>query len=138
MTEPRILAFMCWCSSSGADQAGVEGASYPAGVLPVRIPCSGLLGPEFIIKAFEKGADGVIVTACKPSDMRRVAPSRITETRLRILRGLLETVGVKGQRLQIAWISSQEGTKFADEMSRAVGEIAALGPMKFGEATASV
>jgi len=116
----------------------VEGVSYPAGVLPVRIPCSGLLGPEFIIKAFEKGADGVIVTACKPSDMRRVAPSRITETRLEILRGLLEAAGVRGKRLQIAWISSQEGTKFSDEMSRAVDEIAALGPMKFGEATATV
>lgn len=135
MTEPKIVAFMCWCSSSGADQAGVEKVSYPAGVLPVRIPCSGLLGAEFIVKAFERGADGVIVSACKPSDMRRVAPSRITEARLEILRGLLRAVGIEGERLQIAWISSQEGSKFADEVSRAVDRIAKLGPMKLREAT---
>jgi len=138
MREPKIVAFMCWCSSSGADQAGVEKINYPAGVTPVRIPCSALLGPELVIKAFEDGADGVIVSACKPSDMRRVAPSRLTEARLEILRSLLGEVGIEGERLQMAWISSQEGAKFAEQVSKAAESIAALGPSKLREATRTV
>jgi len=138
MSEPKIVAFMCWCSGSGADQAGVEKISYPAGVMPMRIPCSALLGPELVIKAFERGADGVIVSACKPSDMRRVAPSRLTEARLEILRSLLKEVGIEGERLQMAWISSQEGVKFAEEVTKAAERIAALGPLGFREAMKSV
>jgi F420-non-reducing hydrogenase iron-sulfur subunit len=138
MSEPKIVAFMCWCSGSGADQAGVEKISYPTGIMPVRIPCSALLGPELVIKAFERGADGVIVSACKPSDMRRVAPSRLTEARLEILRSLLKEVGIEGERLQMAWISSQEGAKFAEEVSNAAERIAALGPLEFREAMRSV
>ncbi|HYA22422.1 MAG TPA: hydrogenase iron-sulfur subunit [Thermoproteota archaeon] len=133
MSDPKIVAFMCWCSGSGADQAGVEKISYPAGVTPVRIPCSALLGPELVLKAFEKGADGVIVSACKPSDMRRVAPSRLTAARLEILRSLLREVGIEGERLQMAWISSQEGAKFAEQVSEAARTIAALGPSKLKE-----
>jgi len=134
MRNPKIVTYLCWCSDSGADQAGVEGIKYPAGIMPVKIPCSALLSPEVIIKAFEKGADGVIVSACKPSEMRKVAPSRMTEVHLAILRELLEEVGIEGDRLRLVWISSQEGMKFADQMKAAADRIAALGPLRNKEA----
>jgi len=130
MTAPNIVTFLCWCSDSGADQAGVEGIEYPAGITPMRIPCSALLGTELIVKAFERGADGVIVSACKPSELRREAPSRVTEMRIEILRRLLEEVGIEPDRLQIAWISSQEGKKFADEVSEIARKIESLGPLR--------
>ncbi len=128
-----IIAFLCWCSYSGADEAGVQKLEYSPEVRVIRIPCSALLSPSIMVKAFEKGADGIIVSACKPSEFRYIAPSRQTELRIKILRSLLKTVGISEERLRLVWISAPEGTKFAEEVGKAVSEIEALGPLELGE-----
>ncbi len=61
--EPRIIAFCCnWCSYAGADLAGGMRLKYPANVLPIRVMCSGRVSPHHVLKAFQEGADGVLVT----------------------------------------------------------------------------
>ncbi|MEM2611106.1 MAG: hydrogenase iron-sulfur subunit [Thermoproteota archaeon] len=127
--KPKIIAFTCWCSSSGVDQAGFEGFKYPANVLTVRVPCSAIVNPSIVVKALEEGADAVLLTACKPVELRKIAPSRITEARVSLLRRLLKTVGVEEERVRILWISSNEGGVFANEVSRIVEEIERLGPL---------
>jgi len=134
----KIIAFMCWCSFSGADEAGVLKAQYSPEVSIVRIPCSATLSPSTILKAFEKGADGIIVSACKPSELRLVAPSRLTELRIQVVKSLLRTVGISEQRLKLVWISAPEGAKFAEEIERAVSEIEALGPLRLKEEIAII
>ena len=60
--NPKILAFACnWCSYAGADTAGVSRFQYPPSVRIIRVPCSGRVNPHFILKAFQKGIDGVLV-----------------------------------------------------------------------------
>ena len=60
--RPKIVAFCCnWCSYAGADLAGSSRLSYPADVKIIRVPCSCRVNPMFILRAFEKGADGVIM-----------------------------------------------------------------------------
>lgn len=60
--EPKIVAFCCnWCSYAGADSAGVSRFQYPSTVRIVRVPCSGRVNPQFVLRAFQKGADGVLV-----------------------------------------------------------------------------
>ena len=60
--KPKIVAFCCnWCSYAGADLAGSGRLSYPAEVKIIRVPCSCRVNPLFILKAFERGADGVII-----------------------------------------------------------------------------
>jgi len=60
---PKIIAFACnWCSYAGADLAGVSRLQYPSSIRLIRLMCSGMLTPGFVLKAFEKGADGVLVT----------------------------------------------------------------------------
>lgn len=65
MTEPfhpRIIAFACnWCAYSAADLAGVSRMQYPPNLRIIRVMCSGRVNPNFILKAFERGADGVLV-----------------------------------------------------------------------------
>lgn len=59
---PKIVAFACnWCSYAGADSAGVGRMQYPSAVRVVRVPCSGRVNPHFILRAFQTGADGVLV-----------------------------------------------------------------------------
>ncbi len=60
--SPKIVAFACnWCSYAAADLAGVSRIQYPPNVRIIRVMCSGRINPNFIMKAFEKGADGVMV-----------------------------------------------------------------------------
>lgn len=132
MGRCKIIAFTCWCSNSGVEQAGIEGLKYPTNVLPVRVPCSALISPSLVVKAFEKGADAVLLTACKPSELRRIAPSRLTEARVSLLRRLLKTIGVEEDRLRVLWISSNEGNLFSNEVSRIVEEVEKLGPLNMG------
>ena len=60
--EPEIVGFLCnWCSYAGADLAGTSRKKYPPNVRVVRVMCSGRVEPTLILKAFERGADGVLV-----------------------------------------------------------------------------
>ncbi len=65
MTEaftPKIIAFACnWCAYSAADLAGVSRFQYPPHIRVIRVMCSGRVNPNFILKAFDLGADGVLV-----------------------------------------------------------------------------
>ncbi len=60
--NPKIIAFACnWCAYSAADLAGVSRLQYPTSLRIIRVLCSGRINPNFILKAFETGADGVLV-----------------------------------------------------------------------------
>jgi F420-non-reducing hydrogenase iron-sulfur subunit len=60
--SPKIVAFACnWCAYSAADLAGVSRMQYPPNMRIIRVMCSGRINPNFILKAFELGADGVMV-----------------------------------------------------------------------------
>ena len=60
--EPKIVAFCChWCAYAGADLAGLNRLQYPPNIRLVRLPCSGRINPQFVLRAFQKGADGVLV-----------------------------------------------------------------------------
>ncbi len=60
--QPKILAFCCnWCAYTGADLAGLNRMKYPPNVRVLRVPCSGRVNPQFILRAFQKGVDGVLV-----------------------------------------------------------------------------
>jgi F420-non-reducing hydrogenase iron-sulfur subunit len=61
--EPLIVGFLCnWCSYAGADLAGISRYKYPDNIKIIRVMCSGRVDPLFILKAFESGADGVLVS----------------------------------------------------------------------------
>ena len=67
--EPQITAFVCnWCTYTGADLAGTSRLQMAPNVRIIRLPCTGRIDPLFILKAFERGADGVIVSGCHPAD----------------------------------------------------------------------
>jgi F420-non-reducing hydrogenase iron-sulfur subunit len=60
--EPVIVGFLCnWCAYAGADLAGVSRLQYPANMRAIRVMCSGMVHPNLVVEALEKGADGVLV-----------------------------------------------------------------------------
>lgn len=129
--EPKILAFLCnWCSYAGADQAGNTRKPYPANVRIVRVMCSGRVEPEFILKAFTEGADGVLVCGCHPGDCHYKEGNYKTARRMRLLSRMLEQFGVEPGRFRMEWISAAEGDKFVQLAQEMTDAVRALGPLE--------
>lgn len=129
--EPTIIVFACnWCSYAGADLAGVSRLKYPTNVRIVRVMCSGRVDPAFIIKAFLKGADGVLVAGCHPGDCHYLEGNLSTEVRIKNTLESLEILDWEVDRLRLEWISASEGKRFAQVMTEFTQQIKELGPIK--------
>ncbi|NYT11724.1 MAG: hydrogenase iron-sulfur subunit [Methanomassiliicoccales archaeon] len=127
--EPRILVFCCnWCSYAGADLAGVSRLQMPPNFLVIRTMCSARVDVEFVLEAFAKGADGVLVAGCHPADCHYIGGNYRTRRRIALLRMLLEQYGFDPERLRLEWISASEGEKFQKTMVEFTETIKDIGP----------
>ncbi|MCL2189093.1 MAG: hydrogenase iron-sulfur subunit [Defluviitaleaceae bacterium] len=124
----KIVAFCCnWCSYAGADLAGTSRLNYPAQVKIIRVPCSCRVDVQFILRAFVRGADGVIVCGCHLGDCHYSTGNYHAEGRLTQLFSLLDFMGFERERVHLEWISAAEGAKFAATMDAFVTQVSALG-----------
>ncbi len=131
--EPRIVAFLCrWCSYAGADLAGTSRLKYPPNIIPIRVPCSGRVDPQWVLEAFERGADGVFIGGCHPGDCHYVSGNYKTRRRVVLLKKLLPQLGIEPERLRLEWISATEGQRFAQVVTEFVRELKELGPIVAG------
>ena len=129
--EPKIIGFLCnWCSYTGADLAGVSRIKSAPNVRIIRTMCSGRVDPAFILKAFQRGADGVVVMGCHLGDCHYQEGNYKTIRRLPFLRRLIREFGIDPRRLRLEWVSASEGDKFAKIVNEMTEEIRQLGPLK--------
>jgi heterodisulfide reductase subunit A len=127
--EPIILCFACqWCSYGAADLAGVSRIQYPPNVRILRVPCSGRVDVLHVLKAFQKGADGVIITGCHIGDCHYIDGNLKAKDRVDVMKKSLGAIGIDPKRLEIGFASSSEGQKFATMMTNFVEKIRKLGP----------
>ena len=110
--------------------AGTTRLQYPAGVRLVRLPCTGRMSPLFILKAFEQGADGVLVSGCHPGDCHYVQGNLIARRRFAVFRSLLDFLGVDLRRLHFAWVSAAEGQKWARVVHDVTASVTEAGPLR--------
>jgi F420-non-reducing hydrogenase iron-sulfur subunit len=127
--EPRITAFVCnWCTYTGADLAGTSRLHMASNVRIIRLPCTGRIDPLFVIKAFERGADGVIVSGCHPADCHYTAGNYHARRRFAVFHDLMGFVGVDPARITFSWVSASEGAKWRDVVNDAVSKVREIGP----------
>lgn len=127
--EPRIIAFLCkWCSSAGSDLAGVSRMEYPPNVTPIQVMCSGSVSPLYIFSAFNRGADGVLVSGCHPGDCHYIKGNFYARRKLALAKKLLEHLGLEPERFQVSWVSAAEGQKYTRIIKDFVNELKPLGP----------
>lgn len=132
--EPRIIGFLCnWCSYTGADLAGTARMKYPPNVMSIRVMCSGRVDPSFILDAFGKGADGVLVCGCHPGDCHYVEGNYKCMRRIPLTRKLIESFGIDKERLRLEWVSASEGGRFQEVIKEFTEQIRALGPLQLKE-----
>lgn len=132
--EPRIVAFLCnWCSYAGADLAGTSRLRYPANIRIIKVPCSGKVDPMFILKAFERGADLVLVSGCHPGDCHYSSGNYHARRKLPTFRALLEFMGIDPRRFQMSWVSAAEGGKWSKMVADLTTLAGELGPFQYFE-----
>lgn len=130
--EPKIVAFCCWwCAYGAADLAGISKMTYPSSVRIVRVPCSGRVDTVHILRAFQMGADGVIVAGClKDGGCHYVSGNMEADRRVKELKKALDSIGIGSERLQICFLSAGMPDKFVEyttEFARKIEQLGSVG-----------
>ena len=127
--EPVIVAFCChYCAYTAADMAGSQRICYPPNVKIVRVPCSGKVDTIHILKAFEKGADGVYVAGCLDGDCHFNNGNVRAARRVDMVKQMLDEIGIGAERLEMVKMSAGMGDRFADIAEQMTEKIRKLGP----------
>jgi F420-non-reducing hydrogenase iron-sulfur subunit len=126
----KIVAFFCnWCTYLAADSTGVSRRQYPHNVRVIRLMCSGRLDPQFVLDAFSKGADGVLVGGCHPGDCHYSEGNYKCLRRFTLLKRMVQEFGIDERRLRLEWISASESAKLLDVVNEMVDHVKDLGPL---------
>ncbi len=126
---PIIVAFCChYCAYAAADLAGVMRLTYPGSVRILRLPCTGKIEVNYLLAAFERGADGVIVAGCLEGGCHFQEGNLRARRRVERAQELLGEIGIEPERLEMFNLSSAEGTRFAEIVTLMSERIAKLGP----------
>jgi len=128
--EPKIVAFFCnWCTYLAADLAGTSRLRYAPNARVVRVMCSGRIDPQFVLDAFARGADGVLIGGCHPGDCHYQEGNYKCLRRFQLLKRLTSQMGIHDHRLRLEWISASEGERVRTVMNDMVEKLRALGPL---------
>ena len=128
--EPRIVAFFCnWCTYTAADLAGVSRLRHAPNARIIRVMCSGRIDPQFILDAFSKGADGVLIGGCHPGDCHYMEGNYKALRRVQMLKRMLKQMNIEEHRFRLEWISASEGERVKTVINEMTEHVRSLGPL---------
>jgi F420-non-reducing hydrogenase iron-sulfur subunit len=137
--SPRIVAFFCnWCTYTASDLAGVSRLRYSPSTRVIRVMCSGRIEPAFILDAFTKGADGVLIGGCHPGDCHYSEGNYKCLRRYHLLQRYVEQIGLEKDRLRLEWISASEGKRLQEVVNEMTETLIQLGPSKIKETVETI
>lgn len=127
--EPLLLAFCCrYCSYSAADLAGSMRLQYPTNVRIIRTPCTGRLEVEFFLRAFEKGADGILVAGCLEGGCHFIEGNILARGRVGYTKEFLAESGLEPERIRMINVSAAEARPLVDNITNMLEVLKKLGP----------
>ena len=130
--EPQLIVFACnWCSYAGADTAGVSRIQHQPNFRMIRVMCSGRIQPAFVLRAFEKGADGVLVSGCHFGDCHYIFGNERAAEQFEKTKNMVKLLGIEEGRLRLEWIRAAEGARFAQVINEFTDQVRDLGPIPF-------
>ncbi len=136
--EPKIVAFCCnYCAYAAADLSGSMRLQYPPNIRIIKTPCTGRLEVQFFMKAFEKGADGVLVAGCLEGGCHFIDGNLFAKKRVNTTRDMLEELGLEKERLRMVNISASMARPFTDIVNDMVATIKKLGPSPLAQTVSS-
>lgn len=131
--EPKIVGLFCyWCAYVAADSAGVGRMSQPASLRIIRLNCTGMADPAYVLKALSAGADGVLIAGCHPGDCHYTAGNLKAQRRFPLLKKLLAQFGVEEERVRLEWIAASEPARLVHVVQEMTETLRGLGPYHHG------
>jgi len=116
---PKILVFACrWCGGIGAGRAGWKRLEIPASFRIIPVECAALVEPDAVFRALSSGMDGVAVLGCHVGGCRYNEANHAALKRLDLVKVLLDTTGIGGERLLLAFGTAHEDHQFAGIIRR--------------------
>ena len=126
---PEITAFTCsYCGYMAADTAGALRLEYPANVKLIRLPCTGKMDVQYLLDAFEQGADLVYVVACSLGNCHHVHGNERGQVRVERTKRILAEIGLEPERLEMFFVSGGMGATFAEIAKQMTEQARSLGP----------
>ena len=127
--DPKIVAFCCDQSGyPAADMAGTLKLHFPRNVEIVRVPCAGRIETIYLLKALEKGADGVMIFGCFEENCQFLQGNLRAKGRLSYAHRMLEEIGLEKERLEICHLATNSGVKLVEALNRKSEQLRKLGP----------
>ena len=127
--DPKIIAFCCDQSGyPAADMGGTLKLKFPKNVEIVRVPCAGRIETIYLLKALEKGADGVLIFACYEENCQFLRGNLRVKSRLSYAHRMLEKIGLEKERLEICYLATNSGVKLVEALNRKSEQLRKLGP----------
>ena len=137
--SPRILVFACnACKFTDADGEALNQQPLLANVRVLRTMCTGRVHPAYVMRAFDQGVDGVLITGCPPGKCDFITGNEQAEASFRIVRNLARVIGIDDARLEFEWTDGSDAKTFRDLIIAFAGQVAPLGslpPLNTGELT---
>jgi len=124
--ETGIVCLMCNFAFCGSENV------VPSNIKMARVNCIGEIDPIVVLEMFERGADAVMLTGCKPPDCHFVEGNLQAERAVKMLKKLLALTGLEPERLGLFWYSPLEATSFTRLANQFSEEMKKLGtsPLK--------
>ena len=134
---PKIVGFLCnWCTYAAADLAGTSKMKMPPSLAVIKVMCSSRVDPVLVLRAFLRGADGVLVAGCHPGDCHYENGNYYARRRFALLKSVVEALGLDSERLQLSWIGASEGPRFQQVVTEFTDKIKKLGQNPMQKKTA--
>jgi F420-non-reducing hydrogenase iron-sulfur subunit len=132
---PKIVGFLCnWCAYTAADTAGVSRFQMPPSVMVVRVMCSGRVDPLFVLTAFLRGADGVLVSGCWPGQCHYQKGNFHARRRVAMLKSIFDTLELDmANRFRLSWIAASEAPRFVQVVKEFTESVKQVGPSPIGD-----
>ncbi|MFH2012664.1 MAG: hydrogenase iron-sulfur subunit [Pseudomonadota bacterium] len=124
----KVLAFLCnWAPWSCYTGMGNHGTPIPEEINVIRVMCAGRVNTALLLKAFEKGADGVLIAGCRADNCQNGSGPEIAENNIKHTDEVLNLLGLKRDRLQFSYYLAHESGKFSSDLREFVERIEGLG-----------
>ena len=126
---PNIVIFACnWDGLSYVEAASQAGYCYPASVKVVRVSCLSRIHHGLILKAFELGADGVLLLGCEPGNCHFDIDAGLVTREYENTRSILNLLGLREERLVIAHLPHSDGYGFMQQVTGFITEVEQMQP----------
>ena len=129
MTEnfkPKITLFHCINAFGDADELALNDKD-DCEIQTVKMACSSMVKDVYLLRAFEAGADGVIVLVCPEGQCRYLEGNIRAKKRVEWVRNLLDEIGLDGRRLSLGNMASGDNTAANQTINNVLKNLAELG-----------